>query len=126
MPKYIWDSKLEQLVTAEEYYFDRYLQVGDKQATLGNKRITMNFISDTMEPTRHMANGKYYTSKKAFRAATKDAGCIEIGNDTKSLLKPRKKVKLDRRQRREDIKKAIHDLKNGNTPRGTGSTLAVY
>ena len=117
MARYIWDSKLEQMIPAEEYYFNKYMKLGDKQATLGNRRVSMNYISDIMEPTRHMANGKYYTSKAKFRQATKAAGCIEIGNETKHLMKPRKTVKLDRRKRREDIKKAINDLKYGNVPR---------
>lgn len=68
-------------------------------------------ISDTMSETRHMANGRYYTSKTEFRKATKAAGCVELGNDS-SLLKPRKPVPLDRRKRRDDIKRTIHELKN--------------
>jgi hypothetical protein len=69
-------------------------------------------ISDTMDETRHMADGKYYTSKTAFRQATKAAGCVEVGNETSTLLKPRKPVELDRRQRREDIQRTIYELKN--------------
>ncbi len=45
-------------------------------------------ISDTMEPTRHMASGKYHTSKHKFRQDTKDAGCVELGSE---VLKPRKR-----------------------------------
>ena len=70
-------------------------------------------ISDTMDATRHMANGKYYTSKAKFRAATKAAGCIEYGTETATLLKPRKPVTLDRAKRRDDIRHAICDLRNG-------------
>lgn len=69
-------------------------------------------ISDCMSETRHMANGRYYTSKSEFRKATKAAGCIEVGNETATMNKPRPTVKLDRRKRREDIKKAIHQLRN--------------
>jgi hypothetical protein len=71
-----------------------------------------NVISDIMPETRHMANNKRYTSKSQFRAATKAAGCIEYGNETATLLKPRKPVTLDRGRRREDIKRAIYDLRN--------------
>ena len=38
-------------------------------------------ISDIMPETRHMANGKTYTSKSEYRKATKAAGCIEVGNE---------------------------------------------
>lgn len=117
MPRYIWDKELEQMIPAEEYYFNKYMKLGDKQGMIGNKPVTMNYISDQMEPTRHMCDGKYYTSKAKFREVTKAHGCVEVGNDTKQLTQRRKPVKLDRRKRREDIRKAIHDVKNGNAPR---------
>jgi len=69
-------------------------------------------ISDEMAETRHMADGKYYTSKKKFRDATKAAGCCEVGNETATLLRPRQPVKLDPRARREAIHQAIHELRN--------------
>jgi hypothetical protein len=70
-------------------------------------------ISDTMDPLRHMANGKHYTSKREFREATKAAGCVEYGSETAHLLKPRVPVKLDRNKRREDIRRTIYDIRNG-------------
>lgn len=71
-------------------------------------------ISDEMPALRHMADGKMYTSKQRFRQATRDSGCIEIGNE--SVTRPRKPVILDRRQRREDIRRAINDLRDGRAP----------
>ena len=71
-------------------------------------------ISDEMDATRHMADGKHYTSKRKFRQATKDAGCVEYGNE--DLTKPRQPVKLDRAKRREDIKRALWELQNGMSP----------
>jgi hypothetical protein len=68
-------------------------------------------ISDEMPETRHMANGKTYTSKAKFRQATRDAGCCEVGNETATLLKPRKPIELDKGQRREAIQRAIYELK---------------
>jgi hypothetical protein len=117
MPSWIVDPQTGELVDKEEYYFKKYSEKAHLQMMNGNTPVTMNFISDSMEPTRHMADGKYYTSKAAFRAATKAAGCIEIGNETKHLLKKRPQIKLDKRKRREDIKKAINDLKYGNVPK---------
>src|SRR5258706_6569203 len=72
-------------------------------------------ISDEMTPLRHMADGRMYSSKRKFRDATKAAGCVEIGNES-VIQQPRKPVELDRRQRREDIRRAIHDLKDGRAP----------
>jgi len=69
-------------------------------------------ISDEMAPIRHMADGKYYTSKVKFRQATRAAGCVEVGNETKTVLTPRKPIELDRGARREAIQRTIHELRN--------------
>jgi CMP-2-keto-3-deoxyoctulosonic acid synthetase len=69
-------------------------------------------ISDTMSETRHMATGKYHTSKAKFRADTKASGCVEIGNDS-SLYKPRKPIPLSREKRRDDIRRTIYEMRNG-------------
>lgn len=84
----------------------------EKQKTYGVD--APNIISDEMSETRHMADGKHYTSKKKFRQATKDAGCIEIGDQ--DVTKPRQPVKLDRAKRREDIKRAVWEIQNGLAP----------
>lgn len=44
-------------------------------------------ISDAMPALQSMADGKFYESKAAMRAATKAAGCEEVGNDS-SLFRP--------------------------------------
>lgn len=77
------------------------------------KDTSAHIISDTMNETRHMADGRIYTSKSAFRKATRAAGCIEYGNEVPHLLTPKKHIELDRRERRDAIKKTIYDLKNG-------------
>jgi hypothetical protein len=69
-------------------------------------------ISDAMADTRHMATGKYFNSKSEFRKETKASGCQEYGNDP-ALARPRKRIPLDRAQRREDIKRTIYNLRNG-------------
>ena len=66
-------------------------------------------ISDTMQPLRHMGTGKIIDSKAKFRADTKASGCIETGNE---IPKPRLPIRLDKRQRREDIQRAVDDLRN--------------
>ena len=73
----------------------------------------IHVISDIMDDTRHMADGKFYNSKAKFRAVTKAHGCIEVGNDASLAPRPRPQVQLDRRERRNDIAKAIWELKNG-------------
>ena len=113
MARYIYDSIQDRLIPSEEYYLNKYYKTAHLQMMNGNTPVKIYYSSDEIEPTRHMANNKYYTSKKKFREATKAAGCIEIGNETSHMLKPRKSKVPDRRQRREDIKRAVWELKNG-------------
>lgn len=68
-------------------------------------------ISDNMDATRHMATGRMHTSKSEFRKDTKASGCVEIGTDT-SFLQPRQQIKLDRRKRRDDIRRVFYELRN--------------
>lgn len=67
---------------------------------------------DQMDPTWHPATGKMFESKAAFRAETKAAGCVEVGDDS-SLTAPRKAILPSKEKRVEDIKKAIDDLSSG-------------
>lgn len=83
----------------------------DLRMTVGNHPVSFYFNSDSMEPTKHMASGRMISSKKKFRDETKAYGCIEVGNDVK--VTPRKRINLDKRERRNDIAKAVHELRNG-------------
>src|SRR6516164_3340620 len=73
----------------------------------------VSIISDEMDATRHMADGKMYTSKAKFRQATRAAGCVEVGNETSTLLKPRRPTFATRDQRRQDIRAAIRRQLHG-------------
>lgn len=90
----------------DDYY--KYLSEVDEE-----KCSSPSIIRDNMDATKHMANGKMYDSKSEFRKATKASGCIEVGNDSSIINpKPRKFIEPNRRERREDIKRAIYQLKN--------------
>lgn len=67
-------------------------------------------ISDYQPALKHHGTGRITESKSQFRQMTKATGCIEIGNE---IPKPRQPIKLDRRERREAIGRAIYQLKNG-------------
>ena len=67
---------------------------------------------DGMDHTWHPASGKHFDSKSRFRAETKAHGCIEIG-DQKNYGRRTLTPKLDNRQRANDIKRAIYELRNG-------------
>lgn len=111
-PDCSWANK-DGFIEKADYYQWLSMNKEDKRMFVGNQPVTIRFNTDEMPPTRHMVNGKYYTSKKKFRDETKARGCIEVGNETSTLLKRRTPKVPDKRQRREDIKKSIYELKNG-------------
>ncbi len=70
-------------------------------------------ISDTMEPVEQV-DGKFYTSKRAFRAVGRANGLVEVGNE-----RPKPRVRLSQTRaasesRRASIKKAVEQVRAGN------------
>jgi len=74
------------------------------------KRDAPFIISDTMEYTKHHGTGRMISSKRAFSAETRVAGMVELGNE---VPKARQPIPLDRRERREAIKRSIYEIRNG-------------
>jgi hypothetical protein len=71
-------------------------------------------ISDTMPPTEQV-DGKFYTSKRAFRAVGRAHGLTEVGTEK---LKPKPKGishadKSQQEGRRQALRKAIEQYKSG-------------
>ena len=95
-------------MTTYVYRNGKVVKRGSKQDTGSNAPYV---ISDIMDPLQHMADGRMYDSKRRFREATKAAGCVEIGNDS-ALTRPRQHIPLDRRQRREDIRRSLYEARN--------------
>ena len=76
-----------------------------------------NVISDHMEPTEQV-DGRFYTSKRAFRAVGKANGLIEIGNEKLPTSRPRASFqKASKEARRQSIKIAIERYRAGDRPR---------
>jgi hypothetical protein len=72
-------------------------------------------ISDSMEPTEQV-DGRFYTSKRAFRAAGRALGLIEVGTEK---FKPKQRATdqpEERRRRRDDLKVALERYKAGQRP----------
>lgn len=70
-------------------------------------------ISDTMPPTEQV-DGKFYTSKRQFRAVGRALGLIEVGNE-----KPKPRVRPSERretkaERKQAIKTAIEKYRAGH------------
>jgi hypothetical protein len=71
-----------------------------------------NVISDIMDPVEQV-DGRFYTSKRAFRAVGRALGLTEVGNEK---LKPKTRTTDDpqiKRKRREAIGKAISEFGAG-------------
>lgn len=91
----------------------RYVWDGGRWAEVSREtfpRLTPYLISDHMEPLRHMATGQLFDSKSAFRAATRAAGCVELGNDATPPPKPFMPVA----NLREDIAESIRKVEQGH------------
>jgi hypothetical protein len=70
-------------------------------------------ISDIMEPTEQV-DGKFYSSKRAFRAVGRALGLTEVGTEKP---KPKARASSDRavkEARRETIKTAIAKVRAGH------------
>lgn len=72
-------------------------------------RSATSVISDTMAPLKHMATGRMIDSKSEFRKDTRASGCIETGNE---MVRAKAPVKLDPVRRRDDIRRAVYELRN--------------
>ena len=69
-------------------------------------------ISDTMDPVEQV-DGKFYTSKRAFRAVGRANGLVEVGNEK---VKPKTRgsiEKAEKQKRLASVKTAIEKLKAG-------------
>lgn len=71
----------------------------NKRSILGTPAV----IVDEMPPTKHMADGRLYTSKRRFREVTRAHGLVEVGNDP-AIFRPRPLPKPDRGA----VKAAVH------------------
>ena len=70
-------------------------------------------ISDTMEPTEQV-DGRFYTSKRQFRAVGRSLGLTEVGNET-FHVKPKTRASVSRAEtekRTRAVKTAIEKFKS--------------
>jgi hypothetical protein len=62
---------------------------------------------------KHLASGRMSDSKSEHRRLNKQLGLVELGNERTAHLNQPKPAKLDKRQRKNDIRKAISEIRNG-------------
>jgi hypothetical protein len=107
-------------VELEEFEPGRWRVKRHRHEKQRSKNMPLPFvISDTMEPTEQV-DGKFYTSKRAFRAVGRANGLVEVG--TEKLTRKRVRTSSTRaaaESRRTSIKKALEQFKAGavRTPR---------
>lgn len=75
-----------------------------------------NVISDTMDATEQV-DGKFYTSKRAFRAVGRAHGLTEVGNEKLPAITRSTMKKSTKEQRRRDINVALAKYKAGQRPK---------
>jgi len=69
-------------------------------------------ISDTMDPVEQV-DGRFYTSKRAFRAVGRALGLTEVGNEKVAPKQRSTTNKAVRESRRKSIHTAIQKVKAG-------------
>jgi hypothetical protein len=67
-------------------------------------------ISDQMEPTEQV-DGKFYTSKRAFRAVGRAHGLTEVGNEKPKPKQRASETRAAKDARRRSIKTALERAK---------------
>jgi len=102
-----------QLVEVEPGRF----RVARRQTPVKRSSLPMpSVISDDMPPTEQV-DGKFYTSKAAFRAVGRALGLTEVGTEK---LKPKARATSTpeaKRKRREALQRAVARYKAGERPR---------
>jgi len=102
--KWIWDERRRELVEADEYYSAAYQTRYHARSELS----APSFIRDNMDAVQSMLDGKMYDSKSALRATYKQAGVVEVGNDS-SVFNPAPppKPKISKAKVRATVDKAF-------------------
>lgn len=72
-------------------------------------------ISDIMEPTEQV-DGKFYTSKREFRAVGRALGLTEVGNEKPKPRQRGAETRAQKDARRQSIKVAMERYKAGHRP----------
>ena len=70
-------------------------------------------VTDTMDPTEQV-DGRFYSSKSAFRAKGRELGLTEVGNEK---VKPRRYRGPSKAERRADLERAAAQYKAGRRQR---------
>jgi hypothetical protein len=101
-------------VELEEFEPNRYRVKKTRQNFARSEHPVPYVISDTMPPTEQV-DGRFYTSKRQFRAVGRALGLVEVGTE-KLPSKPKGVSHADKSQqegRKQALRKAVEQYKAG-------------
>ena len=99
-------------VELEEFEPGRFRVRKDRCPACRSELPVPYVISDTMDPVEQV-DGRFYTSKSAFRAVGKAHGLIEVGNEKIAPKQRATTEKAVKEKRRKAIHTAIQKVKAG-------------
>src|SRR6188768_2995472 len=99
-------------VELEEFEPGRFRVRKDRWPALRSELPVPYVISDTMDPVEQV-DGRFYSSKSAFRAVGKAHGLIEVGNEKISPKGRASTENATKEKRRKTIHTAIQKFKAG-------------
>ena len=102
-------------VELEEFEPGRFRVRKDRCPACRSELPVPYVISDTMDPVEQV-DGRFYTSKSAFRAVGKAHGLIEVGNEKFAPKQRASTEKAVKEKRRKTIHTAIQKFKAGVRP----------
>ena len=99
-------------VELEEFEPGRFRVRKDRWPALRSELPVPYVISDTMDPVEQV-DGRFYSSKSAFRAVGKAHGLIEVGNEKIAPKRRASTENVTKEKRRKTIHTAIQKFKAG-------------
>ena len=99
-------------VELEEFEPGRFRVRKDRWPALRSELPVPYVISDTMDPVEQV-DGRFYSSKSAFRAVGKAHGLIEVGNEKMAPKGRASTENVTKEKRRKTIHTAIQKFKAG-------------
>ena len=101
-------------VELEEFEPGRWRVKRNVSQKIARSNLSLPYvISDTMEPTEQV-DGKFYTSKRAFRAVGRALGLIEVGTEKLTPKTTRASSEKGAKEaRRRSIQKALARYRSG-------------
>jgi hypothetical protein len=100
------------MVELEEYAPGRWRVQKDRLSAPRSDLPMPMVISDTMEPLEQV-DGKFYTSKRQYRAVGRAHGLTEVGNEKLAPKRRASTENVTKEKRRQTIRVAIQKFKAG-------------